>query len=81
MNKKPIATITHFPIGVYIFECDSEIVEASIGSVYTDSKDCVENAKPRTYKLYYSPRRDSYYFRIYGKRYFLDEALRTDWGV
>jgi hypothetical protein len=75
---EPIATIQHFPTVVYIFECDDETVIASIGSAWTDSPTCVENAKPRTYKMYYSTRRDSYYFRIYGCRYYLDEALRTN---
>ena len=76
--KGPIATIQHFPTAVYIFDCDSDTVVASHGSVWTHSPNCVENAKPRTYKLYYAPRRDSYFFRIYGQRYYLDEALRTN---
>lgn len=74
---KPIAMIQHFPTVVYIFECNDETVTASIGNAWSDSPTCVENAKPRTYKMYYSTR-DRYYFRIYGRRYYLDEALRTN---
>ena len=77
-KQEPIATIqTHFPIAVYIYEVDDETVLAAVGSAYTYRNDCIENIKPRQYKLYYNAKRDSYFFRWNNRRLFLDEALRT----
>ena len=79
-RREPIATIQRFPAAVYIFECNDECVIASFGSVWTDSKNHIERAVPKRYKLYYARRRDSYFFRMHGRRYYLDEALKTSWG-
>lgn len=76
--QEPVLTIqTQFPIAVYIYEVDDETIFASVGSAYTYRNDCIENIKPRQYKLYYNAKRDSYFFRCNNRRFFLDEALRT----
>jgi hypothetical protein len=76
-----IATIqSNFPEVVYIYETDDngDYVVAAVGSAWRDSVDFIENIKPRRYKLYYSKRRDSYYFMKNGRRFYLDEAIRTN---
>lgn len=77
---EPIATIqTHFPLAVYIFGLDGDTtVTAAVGSAWTDSKDCVENVKPRKYKMYHAVKR-GYYFKWNNRRLYLDEAIRTNW--
>jgi hypothetical protein len=75
------ATIqTHFPVVAYIYDVEPHgySVTAAVGSAWSDSADFVENKKPRVYKLYYSKRRDSYYFKKDGTRFYLDEAIRTN---
>lgn len=74
MLKVQAVIQTHYPTIAYI--CDVEPhgynVTAAVGSA-----DSVETKKPRVYKLYYSPRRDAYYFRKDGQRFYLNEAIRV----
>lgn len=79
---EPVATIQRFPFVVHLLEVDSETVTAKSGSAWTDSPSSVTRAAIRHYKVYHSPSKDDYYFRIHGRRYWFSEAIRTGtpWG-
>lgn len=79
---EPVAIIQRFPLIVHLLEVDADTVTAKSGSAWTDSLSSVTRAPIRHYKVYYSPSKDDYYFRIHGQRYWFNEAIRTGtpWG-
>lgn len=74
---------TKFPVVALIYEVDDngDYVVAAVGSAWVDSKYYVGNKKPRKYKLYHSPKKDSFYFRYNRDRFYLVDAMRVNTGI
>lgn len=71
---------THWPIMALVYNSDDfngEALVARIGSAYTDSSSSVELAPAFAYKLYFSNRRSTYYFKQGSRRFYLDETIRS----
>lgn len=67
----------NYPIVANVYEASDEYVIASVGSANRDSKECVENKKPRKYKAYYDDKKDDYYFVKDGRKFYMGETLRV----
>jgi hypothetical protein len=76
MEVKAINSVS-YPLIVEVFDASDENIKARAGSALKDSKEYVGNKKPRQYKVYYDPKKEDYYFKIYNRKFYMNDTLRV----